>query len=162
MKYQIDQSGKIEQTSLNTIIALANDKQYSLLLSKKSKRILQQFFRVQNKSQVFIYLTFAILVTIILKEVKPKNKVIIDSEYPGHEALIKNIIKNTLKQFNISTPPLEFNLVGKSSPAHDLAAKVAHNKKKANKKVSLEEVLKIILGNKKRSGIPLLTGPRAT
>lgn len=48
MTYQIDQSGKIEQTAQDTILAYANSTEYALRIPKKLKRKIQELFRVNG------------------------------------------------------------------------------------------------------------------
>lgn len=43
MIYQVDQSGKIEQTKVDTIIAMTNDENYVVVLKAKSKRLICVF-----------------------------------------------------------------------------------------------------------------------
>lgn len=57
-KYQIDQSGKIEQTNKLTIVAFSNDKSGSVLLSASDKRVLQEIYRKAGKPRVFPTQTF--------------------------------------------------------------------------------------------------------
>lgn len=149
MSYQIDQSGKIEQTSLDTIIALSNNHRYSLTLPKKTKRALQEIFRNEGRPRMFIYDTFSALLAILLSKTKPKSQIIIDKEY-RNEDLIKARILEFLKilQSNF-IPDIEFGLVGKSSPAHILAAKVGNKKIKSNLILTLEEISKILWPSKK-------------
>lgn len=73
---QIDQSGKIEQTSLDTIIALSNHDKYSITLSKRSKRLLQEIFRDLKKPRVFVYHTFSALIALVLLKTKPTKTVL--------------------------------------------------------------------------------------
>jgi len=42
MKYQIDQSHKIEQTNKNTILCLSNGTEYTILITGKTKRKIQE------------------------------------------------------------------------------------------------------------------------
>lgn len=149
MIYQLDQSGKIEQTNLDTIIALSNENKYTVLLKKKDKRILQQFFRSISKPNVFIYSTFAALVAIVINKVEPDKKVIIDTEYSGHTRAIKKQIANFLAYLKYKKDiRVEFGFVGKRSPAHELASEVIRKKRKPDKVVSLEEVVKITSSKK--------------
>ncbi|OGH05972.1 MAG: hypothetical protein A2W22_03530 [Candidatus Levybacteria bacterium RBG_16_35_11] len=145
--YQIDQSGKIEQTSINTIIALSNNIRYAVLLPKKTKRALQEIFRNEGRPRMFIYDTFCALITIVLINTKPNKKVVIDREYKN-EDLIKARILEFIKVFNMK-PVLNFSLVGKSSRAHLLAAKVANKKVKPNVVVKLEDISSILWPAKK-------------
>lgn len=149
MKYQIDQSGKIEQTNLDTIIALSNSTQYAIVLPKKTKRILQEIFRSEGRPRMFIYDTFSALIIILLLRTKPKIKVVIDKEY-SNEDLIKARILEFKKADKIKyVPEFVFGLVGKSSPAHILAAKVANKKIKADLIISLEGISGVIWPSKK-------------
>lgn len=126
--YQIDQSGKIEQTSLKTIIAISNGIHYSIVLSRKVKRLLQEIFRNQQRPRMFVYDTFAALIALVFVKTKPVSKVMIDKEY-RNEDLVKARILEFLKMHKINyNPNIEFGLVGKLSPAHILAAKVANKK----------------------------------
>lgn len=90
MQYQIDQSGKIEDTSKNTVLALANSKSFSVLITAKCKRQLQDVFRRRGQNRIFVYWTFAAGVALLLKDqLKAVNEVIIDEEYTGKDKLIK-------------------------------------------------------------------------
>ncbi len=150
MIYQIDQSGKIEQTNLDTIIALSNDKKYTVLLSKKTKRLLQEIFRNQKRPRMFIYDTFSTLITLILLQIKPIQTVFIDQEYQNQESLIKARILELIKRIHPSyVPDINFMLVGKSSPAHLLAAKVGIKKIKPDKIIKLGDITTILWPLKK-------------
>ncbi len=160
MMYQIDQSGKIEQTNKDTIIALSNNKQYSVLLPKKTKRLLQEYFRNQNRPRMFVYDTFSALISIILLKVKPISPVYIDREYFKNEPLIKARILELMNKFNTKyIPDIEFMLVGKSSPAHLLAAKVGNKIIDADQVISLEGVTEVLWPSKK-TGYSAINGTR--
>lgn len=143
MTYQIDQSHKIEQTEKDTILALSNDVQFAIRLAAKEKRLLQDLFRASAEPEVFIYFVFAALLAILLVTVKPNRKVYVDHEYLGHEDIIKLKLTAILRKMNL---PVEvgFCYVGKASPAHALAAKIATGKLKANRTITANDILKYI------------------
>lgn len=150
MKYQIDQSGKIEQTRRNSVVALTNGKNMTILLKKKEKRKLQEFFKSAKQQRYFPYLTFAVLVAIIINGLKLKQKVVIDKEYFGNEQFIEEHILLYLQILGTKTfPVIEFGHVGKLSNAHQLAYLVAVEKKKPNFVINSEEVIRILFGTKK-------------
>lgn len=150
-KYQIDQSGKIEQTERNTVIACTNERQFTVLLKKGEKRKLQKLFRAADMQKLFPYLTFSTLIAILLHKLSPKHKVIIDREYMGHEGFIEERIEVYMAQLGSKVPPFSFGHVGKLSKAHQLGYIVATGKEKADLSLTASEVLKIIFG-KKESG----------
>lgn len=150
-QYQIDQSGKIEQTERNTVIACTNEEQFTILLKKGEKRKLQKVFRAADMQKLFPYLTFATLISILLHKLSPKHKVIVDREYMGHEDFIEERIEVYVAQLGGKLPPLSFGHVGKLSKAHQLGYRVAIGKEKADLSLTAAEVLKIIFG-KKESG----------
>lgn len=148
-KIEIDQSGKIEQTNLDTIIVLSNGVEYSIVLPKKVKRLLQGIFREQMRPRMFIYDTFAALLVLIFTKTKPKKKIVIDKEY-RNEDLIKARVFEFLKMHKVNyIPDIEFALVGKRSPAHILAAKVGSKKIMPNLVLTLEDVSAILWPIKK-------------
>ncbi len=150
MSYQIDQSGKIEQTERNTVIACINSQEITILLKKSEKRKLQKVFISLEMKKFFPYLTFAALLALLIKKLKPKTKIIIDKEYFGHEGLIEDKVKIYLEQLGLTNlPQIEWGHVGKLSKAHNLGYLVAINKKKPNLTVDSKEIMEVILGTKK-------------
>ena len=150
MKVEIDQSGKVEQTRLDTVIALSNSIQYSIVLKRTDKRLLKQLFKRLGYPKIYIQIVFAALVSICIYESKHEGSVIVDTEYPGHNKLIGKSIRSSLKKLGAKKfPVIRFGFVGKRSPSHDLAAKVSHKKLKPDRIVSLEELLILTLPNKK-------------
>ena len=58
MKIEIDQSGKIENTSRLTILAYSNKTSKSILITAKDKKTIQSLFRRINQPKIFIYKLF--------------------------------------------------------------------------------------------------------
>jgi hypothetical protein len=148
MKYQIDQSGKIEDTAKHTVIAYSNDSVAAVLLSAREKRKLQEMFRLIGKPKLYIYAGFSVLTYILIE---PKLKLgdraifIIDKEYPGHDKTIQRLIQFFANR-NIE---IRWQLLGKSSKAHDIAFKVYKKKLKIGKIIRAETIWRLI---KKRAG----------
>ncbi len=143
MKVEIDQSGKIEQTNKNTIIALSNDKNDSIIINAKTKRQLQEVFRRHGQIRNYIIFTFSACLTILIERNSKYGKIYIDKEYYGRENLIEILIKSMFSGRN-RTPDLEFCLIGKSANAHGVAYHVAVGEKMPNKIISFEEIIRII------------------
>lgn len=160
MVYQIDQSGKIEQTNLHTVLAFSNHQQKSILFTKQNKRVLLDFFKKQGKIKIFTVLTFTALLAILIKITTLKRqRVVIDHEYLSYEAYIKERLIIYLQILKLKQLPIiEFGHVGKTTRAHCYAAEVAHQKRKASKIVKLSEIIKLIFAAQKRIGYPGING----
>lgn len=146
MKYDVDQSVKIEQTNKDTIISIAN-KEYSctLKIDSKIKQSIQKYFNKIKKPKVFAVYLFTSGLIILIKKSNLRNSVItIDLEYYGHNKLILNELNKNIDE------NLEFRFlsIGKKSPAHDSAYKAFKKKAKPNylaNKIELEKLfLKMI------------------
>lgn len=96
MQIEIDQSGKIEQTSLDTVIALTNGVKYALLFKKKDKRVVEREYKKLRLHKIYMVIIFANLVSIV--------------------------IKNNLGD---KCPTIKFGFVGKESKSDELARKVS-------------------------------------
>ncbi len=149
MVYQIDQSGKVEDTSSLTIVAVANGKTKTLKIAGREKRKAILVLRKQDyPKKVFIYKLFAALIYLLLKGEKI-SEVIIDKEYPGHEATIKLILVNFYRKFQKLSPQIHFMEITKNSPAHKIAIETYRGKIKPDMVVNSEEVLILFKSNKK-------------
>ena len=98
MKIQIDQSGKIEDTARNTVIAYSNDKQKAILITRKTKRQMQETFRLCGAIRLFIYFTFAIGIYYLIEDLRGSSIIIIDLEYYGKDKIITRIINKLLDE----------------------------------------------------------------
>ena len=85
MKIEVDQSGKIEQTNIDTVVAFRNDEQYSVLLNKKIKvEILTEY---RNKHKDIHYRLFAILIFYCIRNYLHKIQlIVVDIEYERRDA----------------------------------------------------------------------------
>lgn len=137
MKYYIDQSGKIEDTAKDTVIAFSNSQIGAVILSAKDKRRLQEMFRRTGEPQLFVDYVFSALLILLLKPLKVNN-VIVDLEYPGHTKIIDFLVSTEIMI------DIEWKCIGKSSQAHDIAYKVFAKKLKIARKVTAGEILKLV------------------
>lgn len=132
MNFEIDQSGKIEDTAKDTILCLSNDEWYAVRIPAMVKRQLQERFRRNGQIRNFVLFTFCAGLARLLRVVKPKTKVVIDREYFGKEPVIKNVLERMLADL-MPMPVFDFRFIGKHSRAHSHANDVAVGKEKPTK-----------------------------
>ena len=144
MKYQIDQSGKIEDTAKNTVIAYANSQQFAIIISKKTKRQLQELFRQIGMPRVYIYIVFAYGVFALIKDMKTTQNFTIDTEYPGKERLLKSLILRFLTSYKRPDHSIHFARIGNRPRVHYAAHDVLVGKRLPDKTITLVEVVKAI------------------
>lgn len=143
MKLHVDQSGKVEKTSKDTILCLSNDEWFAVKIDRKVKRQLQEIFRRNGQIRNYLLFTFCAGLAILLRLAKPKTKVTIDREYFGKEPIINNILASMLADLT-SEPVIEFDFIGTEPPAHLMAKEVARGKQLPTKVASEAELLKEI------------------
>lgn len=145
--YQIDQSGKIEQSNKPTILCLANGKHFTIKISAVEKqKAIKALLKLRHPHKTYIYDIFSALAYILLRS-KSVRTVEIDIEYPGHQAGIK---ERLIQYFgNQKTPDIHFGLVGKNCNAHKMALNVFHRNTKPDNIITAERVLKVIYSTKK-------------
>lgn len=148
MNIEIDQSGKIEDTSKNTIIAFSNNMSKSIFISAKDKREIQDIFRRAGKSRIYVYKLFSILIFILVKKyIKNISQIIIDEEYPGKAHLIKNYIMKEIADIkeDFSKEDIIFKRIGKKSKAHSIAYLTFKRKMKPSINIKSKDILKFII-----------------
>jgi hypothetical protein len=146
MKVYIDQSGKIEQTGVPTVIAFSNGKKGSVIISAKNKKQLLEIYRSFQKSTVrYTLQVFSSLIFLLIKEFGLYKEVIfIDREYVGYEGEIKSYISQLVKKEKPKLSiDLHFCLIGKRNNAHQTAIS-ALRKNRADFRINSREVLKLI------------------
>ncbi len=154
MTYEIDQSGKIEDSNKLTIVALANGKTKTLKIGAVEKQKLIKTMRILDyPRKSFIYKMFAGLVFLLLKDEKAED-ITIDKEYPGHEGLIKAIIIRLFQSTGIEAPSISFSLVGKDCQAHKVAIETFRGIRKPDLIINAKEVLGLFYRSK-GSFVPL-------
>jgi hypothetical protein len=144
MKYQIDQSGKIEDTSKDTVIAYSNSTQYAILIPRKVKRQIQETLRRQGLTRLFIYLSFGIGLYFLIEKVKQSQNFVVDIEYPGKDKIIKSIVIELLERNKKPNHSLGFARIGNNPRAHYAAKNVLDKKVKADRILSFEEIMKAL------------------
>lgn len=143
MIYKVDQSGKIEYTSHNTVIAFSNGKKKAIIIKAKDKRILQKRFREAEKGQIFTFRLFSLLIFFLLKDEK-FQELVIDIEYPGRGDLIKNYLLHDFKRAGRKIDPanIRFQQIGKNCEAHWHGYFCFKGKRQPELSVTSKEVLK--------------------
>ena len=152
----VDQSGKIERSDTVTVVAFANGKTKSIIIGAVEKQKLIRGMReLDFPNKTFIIKIFAALVYLLVKDEKI-SLLKIDREYPGHEALLRQIIRQLYQKNNKIPPGVEFVLVGKESLAHKVAIGTFKRDLKPNLKTGKVEIINLLY--KKIAGAPDLVG----
>lgn len=147
MRVEINQSNKIEQTSKDTIIGLANTKTFTILIKAKIKRKLQEEFRKQGKPRLFVYRTFIAGVVLLLKyaHLGKLSKVVIDEEYYGKEKLLKSMFLEMGSRYFTEIPEISFETIGRKSKVHNICYLTMKGKYKPDKAIEFEEIKQMTL-----------------
>jgi hypothetical protein len=142
MKIEVDQSGKIEQTSWPTVVAFSNGTTGAVYIPAKEKRLILENLRTDGKQRYFPVLVFAAVVLLLIrKHSLQSTHMVIDDEYTGKQSVITDFIT---KHERI-TGTISFGRIGKKSRAHHYAITMYRLKK--GSLIRAEEVVSMI--NKK-------------
>ena len=143
---EVDQSGKVEDTATNTVIAFSNDKSQAVLIPATVKRTCLQELRQEGKTGKSIYRRMFVvgLFFLLRSRIKKGDLVTIDVEYVGHSRSIKEHLLSLLADAGVRCGPdnFRFERIGRKSPAHDKAYYTHRGDVKADKTINKEELLK--------------------
>lgn len=139
MKYQIDQSIKIENTAKATYVCISNDVVLIASIPAKEKRTLKLYFRELDRPLIFRLFTFSVICAALIAKTRPRS-VTIDREYVGHEINIESFITQILTIWKVQLPRLNFGEIGKGSPAH-LAGYQAFKHREKGETITAKKVL---------------------
>ena len=145
MHIEIDQSGKIELLSQDTIIACSNDNQYSIKIPKKIKQDI--YYNHKNKISQLKYKLFCIGVYYCIEKFLAKSKLItIDDEYHGRNNLVKSILISYIKEgyINFDEKLIKFSQITKNSNAHHVAIETFRGEHKPNDILTEEKIWRLL------------------
>lgn len=125
MRVEVDQSGRIEYTKEDTVLAFSDSIHFSILIPATAKRRCVRELRDRSLSGPTLYTQlFATALFLLLKNhIKKISQVVIDVEYKGKEVQIKEHLLHLFRRYNlpVDTDKIDFDWIGKKSPAHILA-----------------------------------------
>ncbi len=145
MRIEVDQSGKMENTSTHTVLAFSNSENGAVLIPAVEKRKCQQALRgKRGKQHTWVYQVFAAVLFLLIGEVLNQvETLVIDVEYPGREGDIKGkLLELTRKSGH--NPQMLFRQVGKRSPAHKKAITVYRGTTSPDRVLTAEAILNVL------------------
>jgi hypothetical protein len=147
MRIQIDQSVKIEQLNRDTIIGLSNGVTFTVAITGKTKRKLQEEFRRRGKQKLFRYRVFMAGVVLLLHHahLKKMPSILLDREYSGQEMIMRSMFFEMWSRYYKELPPFEIGEIGKRSAAHDVSYLTMKGKRKVDKVLTYTEMRKLAL-----------------
>jgi hypothetical protein len=146
MHVEVDQSGRIEFTKEGTVLAFSDGINFSVLIPAPVKRACVQELRDRGLSGPTLYVQlFATGLFFLLKDyTESLSQIVIDLEFFGQEAKIKEHLLNLLRRAGHRVEPgqIQFQRIGKKSRAHRLALDTLRGKKEPGLILSREDILK--------------------
>ncbi len=144
MKIEIDQSGKLENTNISTVIGFSNGKTKTIIISSIDKIKLQKYFRKIGKRQIFVYFSFAAMIYLLLKSERNIDEICIDIEYPGQTHLIKSFLLQLFLRTkrNVDKNNFHFYCIGHKSNAHIVSIS-AFNSKRADIRITSKDIISL-------------------
>jgi hypothetical protein len=148
---ELDQSGKIEATNEDTILALAQNTHdtYAVLIPATLKRYLIKTLRKKYAKPQILYLRlFCASLFLLLRGygLTKLSTVVIDTEYWGHEAEIKGELLNFIRRQAPDFPKdaIVFTQIGKQSPAHQAALATFRGERPTDSIAQLEDYRELL------------------
>ena len=148
MHVEIDQSGKIEQTSWDTALAFSDGIDYAILIPAAVKR--EAIVRLRSSGRrgrrLYLFLFSAGLYLLLEDHLEQLDSVTIDTEYQGNEADIK---AHLLRLIWKASPTFEadrisFRSIGRKSSAHTKAVAVHRGDEEPDRRITLKELLDLV------------------
>lgn len=150
MHVEVDQSGKIEQTNWDTVLAMSDGVDYAILIPAAVKREVFHLLRglyPERAGEFHIYQFFAVGLYLLMSPYLDElEEVGIDREYEGKEGYIKGILLQHLRRDDPDFPSagIGFRRVGKGSPSDALAYSVFQGERPPDTMITLEEIMDVV------------------
>ena len=148
MHIEIDQSGKVEATRVATALAFSNHESYVVYMSAKTKRECLEYVRALHKKPEYQYTRIfcACLFLLIENHAERLDSILIDTESPGKNGLIKSMLIGYLSKFGIehSKMRIHFGFVGKRAKVHEVAIETYRGKRKPDQVITLEDIMRVL------------------
>ena len=142
----IDHSGKVERTRALTALAAAGGQAYAIRISASVKRVALARLRQKGKSATVSYLRLfaAGLYLVVAGRLGGLERMVIDTEYPGHDADIRGMLLRLTRRAEpgYRAERILFRRVGKDSPAHALALAVHRGTRQADRVATEADLLR--------------------
>lgn len=148
MRIEIDQSGKVEHTQVNTALAFSNSDSSAVLIPAVEKRACLEALRKRGHRGFEPYLRlFVAGVFLLIRDYLPKIVlVVIDVENEGHDKIIRRLLLRQIRKVRENFPPdaIVFEQIGRKSPAHKKALAVFQKKEQPARRIRARELLRLI------------------
>lgn len=148
MYAEIDQSGRIEDTRVNTVLAFSDEISFSPLVLAVDKRECVRMMRDRGETGKTLYLKlFTAALFLLIKDFLDRlDLIVIDQEYEGKENEIKGMLLNYIRAIKPSFPKdgIEFRGIGKRSRAHRKAIAVFRGEEQPNRRIKVRSLLALI------------------
>ncbi len=148
---EVDQSGKVERTQTDTILAFSNSRRYAIRIPATVKRAALHVLRQRHKPSAsrktfYLRLFTAGLYLLLRDHLNVLDHIIVDTEYAGREADIRGMLLSLIRRTDPQYPSdrIVFRQVGKKSPAHSLTWEVHRGKYQADHVVTEKELLNLL------------------
>jgi len=148
---EVDQSGKVERTQTDTVLAFSNSRRYAIRIPATVKRaalhVLRQRHKLSASNKTFYLRLFTAGLYLLLRDhLNVLDCITVDIEYPGREADIRGMLLPLMRRTDPQYPSdrIVFHRVGKKSPAHSLAWEVHRGKRRADRVITEKEFLDLL------------------
>jgi len=123
MHIQIDQSGKIERTEVDTVLAFSNEIDYAILIPARVKRRCIAILRACGAKSPYLEIFCAGVFLLIEGHLKKLETITIDEEYTGLEKDIRGMLLSHIRKVRPDFPKENINVarIGRKSRAHERA-----------------------------------------
>ena len=144
---EVDQSGRTDVLTVDTVLALANGVERAILIPKSAKQ--RCYAQLRNlgmrKALIAIRLFSAGLVLLLEDSADTLHTITIDIEYVGWEGEIKRHVLQRLYDRGRDLMPdqIVFRSIGKKSPAHELAWRTFNRYQPPDKRVTFSEIFEV-------------------
>ena len=119
----VDQSGKVEQTNRDTVVAATDGKSVAVVIKSRDKQRLFRHAKLYRKKHLYLRIFTYAVFKAVESLLDADSKIVIDAEYPGKEHIIRAMLCTFIARrhgfFDIRR--IEFDRVGKDSKAHELS-----------------------------------------
>lgn len=147
MRIEIDQSGKVEHTRVNTALAFSNSESSAVLIPGVEKRryVREMKRRGHTGFEPYLHLFVAGVFLLIQEYLPAITHIVIDVENQGHEKALRRLLLKHIRQSHPGFPPdaIVFDLIGKQSRAHKKALVVFQKKEQPVRRLRARELLRL-------------------